>query len=79
MEGSSWQQKEQTERYSYDLSLRLGSRCAELPGVILSDISVLPNVQMILLGPKHSVFVRFGDGFQLTASLLVHKKQSILQ
>merc|ERR1719234_1002079 len=32
------------------LTLGLGCRSSKLPGVILSDVSVAPDVEMVLLG-----------------------------
>merc|ERR1719370_1607092 len=60
------------------LTLGLGCRSPKLPGVILSDVSVAPDVEMVLLGVAHRLLVTFDQLLQLAASLPLDKEQAVL-
>ena len=54
------------------LTLGLGRRSTKLPGVILGDVSVAPDVEMVLLGVAHRLFVTFHQLLQLPTPLPLH-------
>merc|ERR1719234_267226 len=60
------------------LTLRLGRRSSKLPGVILSDVSVAPDVEMVLLGIAHRLLVTLDQLLQLATSLPLDKEQAVL-
>merc|ERR1712181_90270 len=60
------------------LTLGLGCRSSKLPGVILSDVSVAPNVEMVLLGVAHRLLVTLDQLLQLATSLPLDKEQAVL-
>merc|ERR1719407_80731 len=60
------------------LTLSFGSSHAELPGVILCDVAVPPDVEMLLLGEVHGVLVLLLELGELPASLPVHHEQTVL-
>ena len=60
------------------LTLGLRRRSTELPGIILGDVSISPDVEMVLLGVAHRLFVTFHKLLQLPTPLPLHKKQAIL-
>ena len=64
--------------HSSSLTLGLGRRSTKLPGIILSDVSIAPDVEMVLLRVAHRLFVTFHQLLQLSASLPLHKEQTIL-
>ena len=64
--------------HSSSLTLGLGRRSAKLPGVVLSDVSITPDVEMVLLGVAHRLFVTFHQLFQLSTPLPLHKEQTVL-
>ena len=60
------------------LTLGLRRRSTELPGIILGDVSISPDVEMVLLGVAHRLFVTFHKLLQLPSPLSLHKEQAIL-
>merc|ERR1712181_200112 len=60
------------------LTLGLWRRSSKLPGVILSDVSVAPDVEMVLLGVAHRLLVTLDQFLQLATSLPLDKEQAVL-
>merc|ERR1712181_111903 len=60
------------------LTLGLGCRSSKLPRVILSDVSVAPDVEMVLLGVAHRLLVTLDQFLQLATSLPLDKEQAVL-
>merc|ERR1712192_101900 len=48
------------------LTLGLGRRSSKLPGVILGDVSIAPDVEMVLLGVAHRLLVTLDQLLQLS-------------
>ena len=60
------------------LTLGLRRRSTELPGIILGDVSISPDVEMVLLGVAHRLLVTLNQLLQLAASLPLNKEQAVL-
>ena len=60
------------------LTLGLRRRSTELPGIILGDVSISPDVEMVLLGVAHRLFITFHELLQLPTPLSLYKEQAIL-
>ena len=63
---------------SSSLTLGLGSWSTKLPGVILGDVSVAPDVEMVLLGVAHRLLVTFDQLLQLSTPLPLDQEQAVL-
>ena len=50
---------------------------SELFGVIVSDITITPNVEMLLLGFLHSVIILLDHFSEFPSSFLVNKEQAV--
>ena len=50
---------------------------SELPGIILGDVSVFPDVQVVLLGQIHGFLIGVDELSQPSASLLLCQQKSI--
>merc|ERR1719234_311354 len=60
------------------LTLWLGRRSSKLSRVILSDVSVAPDVEMVLLGVAHRLLVTLDQLLQLATSLPLDEEQAVL-
>ena len=63
---------------SSSLTLGLGRRSSKLPRVILSDVSVAPDVEMVLLGVAHRLLVTLDQLLQFATSLPLDEEQAVL-
>ena len=59
------------------LSLGLGSGSSKLPGIILGDVSVAPDVEVVLLGVAHCLLIDLHQLFKLSTPLAFHKEESV--
>merc|ERR1719150_627446 len=55
------------------LSLGLGCGSSELPGVILSDVSIAPDIEVVFLSVAHRLLVTFHELLKLASSLALHQ------
>jgi len=55
------------------LSLGLGCGSSELPRVILSDVSIAPDVEVVFLSVAHRLLVTFHELLKLASSLALHQ------
>ena len=62
----------------YVLALRFGGANSELLGIIIGDVSVPPDVEMMLLGTLHGIIVFLHHLSKLPASLPVNQEETIL-
>ena len=62
----------------YVLALRFGGANSELLGIIIGDVSVPPDVEMMLLGTLHGIIVFLHHLGKLPASLPVNQEETIL-